>query len=95
MLQELLYSNRNSENDIDHPSSGSVSLVFENSDGIVTRFKRAIVKTGSADNPSYSSRYYLDEQATSMEGFMQKLLSIGINTRARNFLVFQVCIQMC
>lgn len=91
-LQELLYSNRHSENQADHPSSGSVSLVFETSDGTVLRFKRAIVKTGSADNPSYSSRYCLDEQAISMDAFMQKLLSVGINTRARNFLVFQVCV---
>lgn len=91
-MQELLYTNRNSENQVDHPSSGSVSLVFEKRDGTVLRFKRAIIKTGSADNPSYSSRYFLDEKATSMDGFMQKLLSVGINTRARNFLVFQVCV---
>jgi structural maintenance of chromosome 1 len=89
-VQELLYTNRNSESQVNHPSSGSVALVFQKSDGTVLRFKRAIIKTGSLDNPSYSSRYSLDDQPTSMEAFMQKLLSVGINTRARNFLVFQV-----
>jgi chromosome segregation ATPase len=88
-LQELLYSNRNTEQ-VDQPSSGSVTLVFEKSDGEIIRFKREIVKTGSAENPSYSSRYSLEDKTVSMEAFMQKLLSVGINTRARNFLVFQV-----
>ena len=31
------------------------------------------------------------EQHVTMDGFIQALLALGINTRARNFLVFQVC----
>ena len=91
-MQELLYTNSNSESQVDHPSRGSVTLVFQKSNGTIIRFQRAIVKTGSEENPSYSSRYSLDDHTTSLDGFMQKLLSVGINSRARNFLVFQVCV---
>jgi chromosome segregation ATPase len=92
VVQELLYNNRRSSDPKDHPNTGHVSLVFERSDGSVIRFKRSILMSGQHKGTStYTSRYELDQEVVSMDAFMQKLLSVGINTRARNFLVFQVC----
>eukprot|EP00892_Ulva_mutabilis_P002473 jgi/Ulvmu1/12226/UM086_0016.1 len=88
-LKELLYSNRRSDMPADHPNDGRVSLVFQKQDGSTTKFTRAIVASGSAENVTFSSRYSIGAQNVSMEGFIQELLAVGINTRARNFLVFQ------
>jgi hypothetical protein len=74
----------------DHPTSGRVTLVFEDKGGSITRFTRAIVESGAGDSATYASRYQVGERIVTMDGFMEELLKIGINTKARNFLVFQV-----
>lgn len=89
-MQELLYCNRRSEDPADNPTHGHVSLVFQKRCGTTVKFTRAITVSGS-DSATFSSRYSIDTQTVSADAFMQELLSVGINTRARNFLVFQVC----
>lgn len=90
VLQELLYCNRRSEDPFDHPTQGHVSLVFQKPDGAHINFSRLIVMSGSSEHSTFSSRYSINDHVVSMDVFIQELLAVGINTRARNFLVFQV-----
>jgi hypothetical protein len=90
-LQELLYCNQRSDDPSDHPDSGHVSLVFERTDNTVLHFTRAIVGSGTGEKRVYSSRYSIGNQTVSQTIFAKNLLALGINVKARNFLVFQVC----
>lgn len=89
-MQELLYCNKRSVDPADHPTQGHVSLIFQKKDSTIVKFTRSIVMSGSSENATFSSRYSVDARAVSLDVFVQELLTIGINTRARNFLVFQV-----
>jgi chromosome segregation ATPase len=88
--QELLYCNQRSDHPSDHPDSGHVSLVFEHTDDTVLHFTRAIVGSGNDEKKVYSSRYSIGKETVSAEIFTKRLLALGINVKARNFLVFQV-----
>lgn len=68
-----------------------MSLVFENTDGSTMHLTRSIVGSGDSEHRSYSSEYSIGKKRVSLEVFAAQLLELGINTKARNFLVFQVC----
>ena len=89
-VQELLYCNERSEDAADHPTTGRVSFVFEGPNGTDIRFTRAIVGSGSEEIRKFSSKFDIDGEDVSRAEFSTRLLALGINTKARNFLVFQV-----
>ena len=64
--------------------------MFEHRDGGTTTFTRAIVSSGDDEHRSYSSEYSVGNKKVSMKEFTAELLKLGVNTKARNFLVFQV-----
>jgi predicted ATP-dependent endonuclease of OLD family len=65
------------------PSSGYVEIVFEETPGKARlRFKRSVTRSGS-------SEYFIDGKSISWKKYEQSLLSVGINVKAKNFLVFQ------
>lgn len=89
-VQEFLYCNKLSDDPSDHPDTGHVSLVFEHADGAVVHFTRAIVASGRDAALTYASRYTVAERTVTADAFAKHLLDLGINARAKNFLVFQV-----
>ncbi|KAI1278821.1 Structural maintenance of chromosomes protein 1A [Halotydeus destructor] len=67
-------------------NQASVTLVYEDSDsGKVTRFSRFII--GS------SSEYRVDGQTVSKQEYADRLGKLGINVKARNFLVYQGAVE--
>lgn len=88
-LQELLFTNSQNKAAENHPTSGRVALVFEFPDKSQQRFARAIVPS-SAGSSTYVSKYHIDERTVTLDEFTKGLLKRGVNTKARNFLVFQV-----
>ncbi|KAG9511003.1 Structural maintenance of chromosomes protein 1A, partial [Fragariocoptes setiger] len=73
---------------IGHPVSNtaSVTLVYEDSDtGRLTRFSRYV--TGS------TSDYRIDETAVNKQDYAARLEKLGVNVKARNFLVYQGAVE--
>ena len=62
----------------------------EQGDDIV--FQRSIVPSGAGADATYSSQYRIDQRVVTWEAYKDKLGTFGILVKARNFLVFQVCI---
>eukprot|EP00958_Prasinococcus_capsulatus_P004389 scaffold406_cov391-Prasinococcus_capsulatus_cf.AAC.18 len=80
-LKDLIYA----ANDKERQASGRkayVKMVYEDADGTELAFQRTINSQGSTD-------YRLNGKVVSWEDYNSKLKSIGILTKARNFLVFQ------
>jgi structural maintenance of chromosome 1 len=70
--------------------NGHVSLVYEDEDEGVIVFTRAIrFRDGKAN-----SEYSINKKAVSAEAYDEKLQSFGILGKARNFLVFQVWLEL-
>jgi len=67
-------------------NSASVTLIYEDSDsGKLTRFARHV--NGS------SSDYRIDEQSVSKQDYAARLETLGVNVKARNFLVYQGAVE--
>jgi structural maintenance of chromosome 1 len=67
-------------------NSASVTLVYRDSDsGRMTRFIRLVL--GS------SSEYRIDENSVSKQDYANRLERLGINVKARNFLVYQGAVE--
>lgn len=67
-------------------NTASVTLVYEDSDtGKKTRFSRVV--QGS------SSDYRIDGASVSKNDYAERLLELGINVKARNFLVYQGAVE--
>ena len=62
-----------------------VKLVFQSDDGEETEFKRTISK----DNEAFFS---INEQKQSWDDYNEQLTNLNIIVKAKNFLVFQVCL---
>ncbi|KAG1687714.1 Structural maintenance of chromosomes protein 1A [Nymphon striatum] len=62
-----------------------VTAVFENDDGTEINFRRIV--TGSA------SEYRIDQAVVPQQEYFDKLVKIGINIKAKNFLVFQGAVE--
>ena len=96
LMQELLYKHTGSDDPADRPDTAHVALVFERADADqaaeqgTLKFTRAIVGSGEHDKRTYSSQYHIDGRRVTMDDFTNQLRQLGINTKARNFLVFQV-----
>ncbi|PSN35220.1 Structural maintenance of chromosomes protein 1A [Blattella germanica] len=65
--------------------SASVTAVFELSDGSMKRFTRTV--QGS------SSEHRINGEAVSSQAYLQDLEKLGINAKAKNFLVFQGAVE--
>ncbi|KAI3968840.1 hypothetical protein MKX01_028990 [Papaver californicum] len=59
-----------------------VKLVYQLSNGIELQFRRTVTSAGGAE-------YRLDEKVVTWDEYNNKLKSLGILVKARNFLVFQ------
>lgn len=67
-------------------NTGSVTLVYEDSEtGRQTRFSRFVI--GS------SSEYKIDKASVSKQDYAEKLGQLGINVKAKNFLVYQGAVE--
>ena len=86
VLKQLIFN----ADDVDieeQQRTASVKLVLEMPNGEEMEFERKISYTGS-------SVYKIDNTTTSYSNYMKSLLAIGINAKAKNFLVFQVICRM-
>lgn len=91
-LKELLYSNSAGNTAEDRPRKGLVKLVYESADGAETHFSRIIVPSSSSADATFQSQYKLNSKTVSWDGYNNQLKKYNILVKARNFLVFQVCI---
>ena len=66
-------------------NSAAVTLVYEDVSGKQTRFSRYVI--GS------SSEYRIDHSVVSKQDYADRLGSLGINVKARNFLVYQGAVE--
>lgn len=67
-------------------NSASVTLIYEDKDsGQLTRFSRYV--QGS------SSDYRIDDQSVTKQDYAAKLETLGVNVKARNFLVYQGAVE--
>lgn len=89
-MQELLYRDDHSDAPEDHPQQGRVSFVFEAPHDATLRFTRTIKASGEEAKRTAKSLFDIDGRELSKADFAEQLLQLGINTKARNFLVFQV-----
>ena len=92
-LRELLYSNSDGNSDEDHPKRGFVKLVFVADNGgimLEVAFSRNIQPAGADVDAAPISVYKIDGRTVTWEAYSQRLSSLGILVKIRNFLVFQV-----
>lgn len=93
-LKELLYVNSEGEGEGNAPRHGHVKLVFvEVDDGgheNELHFSRHIQPASSTDLNTYVSVYKIGDRIVTWDGYCQKLGSLGVLVKVRNFLVFQV-----
>jgi structural maintenance of chromosome 1 len=80
-LRDLIHK-KNSEAKRPESREASVSLFFEDDDGDEMVFQRKISASGV-------SAYYVDNKRKKWDAYNAVLKSIGVLTRAKNFLVFQ------
>lgn len=66
-------------------SRAHVKAVYEHDDGTELQFMRMV--TGS------TSEYFINSIACSSDHYLQKLEALGINVKAKNFLVFQGAVE--
>ncbi|MEW5320382.1 MAG: hypothetical protein WDW38_011457 [Sanguina aurantia] len=92
-LKELLYVNSGGEGAEDAPRNAHVKLVFVEVDdeGAETDllFSRHIQPASSNDPNAYTSVYKIGGRTVSFDAYCQKLGSLGVLVKVRNFLVFQ------
>lgn len=81
-LKDLIYAMDDSEKS-EKGRRAFVSLVYQLANETEIQFTRAITSSGS-------SEYRIDGKSVSWEAYNDKLKSLGILVKARNFLVFQV-----
>ncbi|GIL86373.1 hypothetical protein Vretimale_11686 [Volvox reticuliferus] len=96
-LKELLYSGGGATA-VDQPRRGFVKLVYaveerrEGDGQSVEReltFSRVIMPTSSDPDAAFKSEYRIDDRTVTWEAYSNRLASLGILVKVRNFLVFQ------
>ncbi|KFK34708.1 hypothetical protein AALP_AA5G181300 [Arabis alpina] len=80
-LKDLIYAFDDREKE-QRGRRAFVRLVYQLDDGLELRFTRSITSAGG-------SEYRIDDRVVSLDEYNQKLRSLGILVKARNFLVFQ------
>ncbi|RZC80245.1 hypothetical protein C5167_042823 [Papaver somniferum] len=80
-LKDLIYAFDDKEKEQKNRKA-FVKLVYQLSSGVELQFRRTITSAGGAE-------YRLDEKVVTWDEYNNKLKSLGILVKARNFLVFQ------
>ncbi|XP_026449761.1 structural maintenance of chromosomes protein 1-like [Papaver somniferum] len=80
-LKDLIYAFDDKEKEQKNRKA-FVKLVYQLSNGVELQFRRTITSAGGAE-------YRLDEKVVTWDEYNNKLKSLGILVKARNFLVFQ------
>jgi structural maintenance of chromosome 1 len=95
-LKELLYSSSAEHQDQAGyaPRKGYVKLVYETDEGEEVHFSRVIQPNSSDPGATYSSMYKVNDRVVTWDAYGKRLAGYGILVKVRNFLVFQVRLDM-